>query len=118
VKLSRQLVTRMLGLYASGDLGPWTFYTSRRHAIVAFLRAPPKTPATYLQLRQRNRWRAAAEAWSLADSPTRQRWRDASRLANLRITPYNLWVWYQTTHDSAALSTIENQTGIELDPWT
>jgi hypothetical protein len=117
VKLARLFIPRILGLFASGDLGPCTFYTGRRHQIVFFLRAPPKTPATYLQIRIRDRWRLAATAWKAADTPTRQRWRDATRLANLHITPYNLWVWYHVTQDRQTLATIERQTGVTLEPY-
>jgi len=38
----------------------------------------------------------------------------AGRLARLSITGYNLFIYYQTTKDVAAIQTIERLTGISL----
>ncbi|KKK92061.1 hypothetical protein LCGC14_2706680, partial [marine sediment metagenome] len=51
------------GLSPTGDLGPYTIYTSRRAGSVWYAKAPPTCPPSVHQLRQRNRFRNAAFAW-------------------------------------------------------
>lgn len=104
----------LLGLNPSGDLGAFTIYTSRRKGIVWFVKAPPKCPPTYLQRRQRNAFLLAAMCWRKLPSGTRQAWQRAARLAFLKCSGYNLFVYFQLTKDRAAIRTIERQTATEL----
>jgi len=111
----KQHTLNLLGLNPTGDLGHLTAYTSRRHGTVWFPKSPPLTPPTLWQLRQRDRFRHVAYLWSKLDDQTRELWALAARLANLYVTGYNLFTWYQCTRDRAALSTIERQSGQELE---
>lgn len=104
----------LLGFSPTGDLGPLTAYTSRRHGTVWFDKSPPQKPPSPWQLRQRDRFRLAAIAWSSLNEETRQRWHMACRRARLYIHGYNLWVYWQLGGSRARLSTIEQQSGLTL----
>lgn len=106
----------ILGLVTWGDIGPLTCYRNKRGALVFYAKAPPTSPASPAQLIYRNRWRAAATAWNALAEDVRGRWELASKRANLSITGYNLWVYYHTTGDAAAIETIEGITRLDLLP--
>lgn len=103
-----------LGLNPTGDLGPLTAYTSRRHGTVWFPKAPPTTPPSLKQLHQRDRFRLAAEAWKEQTDETRNRWHAACRRAGLYVHGYNLWVWFHLTQRLQHLRTIERQSHVSL----
>lgn len=105
---------QFLGWNTQGDLGPWTFYTSRRGNLVFFPKAPPLSPPTPDQVHQRNRFRLAAKAWQALIPAFRERWNTAAVAAHLRIHGYDLWTYYHLTLDAPAIRTIENQTRIQL----
>jgi len=105
---------KLLGFNPSGDLGPLTAYTSRRHGTVWFSKSPPMKPPSDHQIRQRDRFRFAALAWRSLDDQTRQRWHDAARLARLIVHGYTLFIYWQLVRDRAALRTIELQSGCTL----
>lgn len=104
------------GLNPTGDLGPFTIYTSRRAGTVWFAKAPPTKPPTVHQLRQRNRFRLAAYAWRNLSQEQRNDWDTACRRAYLYINGYNLWIWWQLKRDRATLATIERHSRINLLP--
>ena len=114
--LPSSTILNFLGFHPSGDLGPLTMYTSRRNKMVAYLKSPPKEPPTYYQIRQRNRFRLAGAAWTALPPATRQEWNTAANRTGAAITGYNLFTYYQLTHDRAAILTIEHQTGTQLIP--
>jgi hypothetical protein len=104
----------IIGWQGQGDIGPITMYTSRRHKLVWFLRAPALNPPSPLQISQRNKWRiAAAEWWSLSASE-RENWLRASKVGHLRISGWNLWMYWRLTRDKEAIKTVERSTGINL----
>lgn len=107
-------VLNLLGFNATGDLGPLTAYTSRRHGTVWFLKAPPLEPPSLSQIWQRNRFRDAAEAWRNLTNDQRNRWHDACRRARLYLNGYTLWIVWQLLRDRATISTIERQSGVTL----
>jgi len=109
-----QSLFRFLGWSTQGDLGPFTFYTTRRSKLVFYVKAPPKSPPTPFQLSLRNRWRLIALTWSALPETDRARWERVSKSAHLRITGYNLFVYYQTTRDANTIRTLERQTGLIL----
>lgn len=116
MKLIPPSLLQFLGWNTQGDLGPWTFYTSKRNALVWYLRAPPTKPPSPLQAAARAAFAAAALAWAAQTDQTRADWERASLAAHLRITGLNLWMYWQLTADDAAIRTIEHQTGISLLP--
>lgn len=85
-------------------------------ALVWYLRAPPTHPASKLQQAQRDRWTAAAQAWTAEPPAVRADWERATFAAHLRITGLNLWMYWKLTDDHASIRTIERQTGIGLLP--
>ena len=103
-----------MGLRPTGDLGPYTIYTSKRRATVIFPRSPPLKKPSPKQIAQRNRWRATADAWATMDPAIRQTWQRAAATAGLRITGHNLYFWYVLAGDDATIKTIERQTSITL----
>lgn len=114
VKLIEPALFRFLGWNTQGDLGPFTFYTSKRNGLVWYPRSPPTQGPTPLQLLQRNRWTAAAEAWSALPPATRALWTAAAHRSYLRISGINLWMYWHLTQDDAAIRTVERQSGITL----
>jgi len=106
----------MLGLNATGDLGPLSIYKSQRHKLVFYPRVPALNPPSALQKVNRSKWRIAAMQWTGLPEATRQLWETASKRACLKVTGYNLWIYYATTLDRRTIQTIENQSGIDLLP--
>lgn len=106
----------MLGFYAAGDLGPWTFYTSKRKGLVWFLKSPPLKPPTILQLHQRNLFRLAGHTWRSLTEEQRHRWLLSARRAHLAITGYDLFVFWCLTRDDAAVLTVERLSHLDLIP--
>jgi len=105
---------KFLGRNPTGDLGPLTAYTSRRHGAVWFTKSPPLKPASEWQRQQRNRFRLAAKAWKELPKDERDLWTLAARRARLYITGYNLWMWWLLCRQRPALATIERQSQITL----
>lgn len=105
---------KMMTLGASGDLGPFTIYTSKRKSIVAYLKSPPKEAPTPLQVHRRNQFRLCGFAWDRLGWQKKADWRHAASRAGLRITGYNLFVYYHTTRDITTIRTIERQSRISL----
>lgn len=113
---AKSKILSIVGFGPTGDLGPLTGYTSKRGKPVWFVKAPPKTPPSRWQRRERNRFRLIATLWTNLTKAQRENWRAAATAARLTITGYNLFVWYQYTMDHAVIRTIEHQSGITLLP--
>lgn len=108
-------LVNIMGLRVTGDLANLTMYTSKRRKIVVFDKAPPLMPPTARQLIMRNRWRAAAQAWTLMLQADRDRWNEVAAAASLSIPGYQLWIFAWTkANSSAVIKTVENQTGRTL----
>lgn len=105
---------RYLGWNSQGDLGPLTMYTDKRRQLIWFPKMPPLNPPSIRQTQQRDRFRAIGLAWWELTTPEREAWENASKLARLRITGYNLFSYWFITQDSATIRTIESQTGLDL----
>lgn len=103
-----------LGFSATGDLGPLTAYTSKQHKQVWFPKTNPLNPPSAMQHKMRNFFRLVAMSWRALSATQRQAWQQAADAAGLRVTGYNLFLWYQRTRDAATIATIERQTGISL----
>jgi len=110
----------LLGLSPTGDIGPFTMYTSQRGRPVWFPKAPPLSPPSVRQVEQRNRWRVAALFWQSVPLQEKRNWRLAAQKAHLKITHHNLFMYYATTEDAATIRTVERESGIQLLPigWT
>jgi hypothetical protein len=104
----------LLGTNVQGDVGPLTCYTSTPGRTVYFLKAPPKEPPSPRQCHVLAKWIALADLWRCIAQAQREAWAAAARAARLRITGYNLFVWYQMTKDIGPIHTIERQTGVKL----
>lgn len=109
-----QKLFNLLGLTVSGDLGPLTFYTSKRRKLTWFAKAPPTSPPTDWQTRQRNKFRLAAEVWSRMEPSERKQWNLATARASLCMNGYNLWVHFALMKDTSTIRTIERQTQTNL----
>jgi len=113
MRINRNLIL-LIGLRATGDLGPWILWTGRRNRRAIALRSTPTTPPSLLQLRCRARWLAAARAWAGLLPGTRTLWALAARRAGLTISGYNLWMACQLGQRRDIITTIERQTGLTL----
>lgn len=104
----------ILGLTVQGDLGGWTFYTSKRGKIVFYPQAPPLNPPTIYQQLLRQDFRYAGLLWQSITPQSRANWQAAARRARLVITGYNVFTSWCITNDTTIIRTIEAQTGIAL----
>lgn len=107
---------QFFGFRATGDVGPFTVYTTKRNRCVWFRKTVPSKPASPLQRRQRSRFEMAAQAWERLGSPNRLLWRNAARRAGLFVNGPALWTWWQLSGDLSIIRTIERQSGITLLP--
>lgn len=105
-----------LGFNTQGDLGPWTFYTSRRKGLVFFQKSPPLEPPSFLQVHCRNKFRLTAMLWRWLTDEQRRNWELVSKRLSLRITGYNLFTYYVVTGDEQTIETAQTQAGIDLLP--
>ena len=107
-------IWQFIGVLTNGDLGPYTFYTSRRKRLVVFLKTWPKDPATYNQTLNRDRWRHASVRWKALDQSTRTAWSDLGRAANCNVSGYNLFIHYITGKGLLTIRTLQRNTGINV----
>lgn len=115
MKLDRTIL-RFLGYHATGDLGDFTFYTSKRKGLVWFVKSPPLEPPSPLQVHQRNKFRLVGYLWRSLTPQQRQNWTLTQDRANLAITGYNLFTYYITTGDAPTIHTVERQARLDLIP--
>lgn len=110
----------LLGLSPTGDIGPFTMYTSQRGRPVWFPKSPPLSPPSARQIEQRNKWRNAALFWQGVPLQEKQNWKRAASRVHLRITHLNLFMYWATTDRSDIIHTVERDSGIQLLPigWT
>jgi hypothetical protein len=107
---------RFLGYSVVGDLGPYTFYTSKRHGIVWFTKSPPKEPPSILQVRQRNLFRLVGYAWRSLAPTQRTAWETAAIRTGAACTGYNLFTAALLRPDPAWILTLERQSHLQLYP--
>jgi hypothetical protein len=104
-----------MGFSVTGDMGWTTWYTRANGQKVFFpkylLDGKIKTPA---RIAARDRWRNAAAAWRALTSAKRQAWTNACKSLSLPATGYNVFLYWQTSGNDAAIHTIERQSGINL----
>lgn len=82
--------------------------------MICFVKTRPAVPVTARQRANMLKFKAIASIWRALSPESRQRWRDAARLAKLTITPYNLFVYSMMQPDRSTIKTIEHQSGIDL----
>jgi hypothetical protein len=105
----------LLGFNCTGDLGPYTFYRSRRGKRVFFPRAPALNPPSTIQKIMRQRFRNVATIWRALTTPQRADWEAASITCRLRCTGYNLFLHYRLTGNNVLIDRVETYTGIVLN---
>jgi len=103
----------LMGLNIQGDVGPFTCYKTRKKRVIWFVKAPPKKPPTLHQQLNHDRWRAAAELWRELTVTTKNTWRSLAIAGNLRISGYNLFLYWFVTNDRSIAQTLIRNTGID-----
>lgn len=103
---------RTLSFRATGDLGPYTFYTRQGERTVFFLRAPPRKPRTWMQKQNQYLWVHIAAVWQQLTETNRTNWAKLARLCHLQITPYNLFVHWQARPQDGTVNTLLAQSGM------
>jgi hypothetical protein len=106
----------LLGFRVTGDLGPITIYTDQRGDVVFYPRKPAMEPASPSQILQRGEFTAAAMGWQGLSETTKVAWDLATHRLSLRLTGYNLWVYFRVKSDFTTIRTIERRTGLALLP--
>lgn len=107
-------IWQFIGVLTNGDLGPYTFYTSRRKKLVVFPKTWPKDPATYHQTINRDRWRHAAVRWKALTESTRLTWAQLARAGNCNVSGYNLYIFYIVGKGTKVIETLQTNTGINV----
>lgn len=107
VKAIPPSIFQFLGVLTNGDLGPFTFYTSRRGRLVFFPKSWPKDPATFHQTLYRNRWKHAAIRWRGLSQDLRRDWERMAKRAHLTISGYNLFMFYILGKGTKVVETIQ-----------
>jgi len=115
VRRAEDLV-KFWGWNTQGDFGPWTFFTDKRRGLVWFLKAPPLEPPSQWQSSIRNKIRITGYTWRAIGPKAKADWQRAAKRAHLKITGYNLFTYYITTGDAAAIATIQRLAKIQLIP--
>jgi hypothetical protein len=105
---------RYLGFRPTGDLGPFTLYTSRRRKLVFFPRSPPTSPASPRQLHQRNKFRNLAQAWNQTPETIRAAFRTAVKRCSLALTPFNLFLLVNMNPNHPSWTTLERIAQVQL----
>jgi hypothetical protein len=113
VKQDNKLLA-LLGFNCTGDVGPWTLYTSKRGALVFYPRVPALSPPSAQQFSQRQRFSQAASLWRMMPQSARDNWELATKRASLKLTGYNLFTFWYTRRDLDIIRTIERQTSLQL----
>ncbi len=110
----------LLGLSPTGDIGPFTMYTSQRGRPVWFPKSPPLSPPSQRQTHQRNRFITANLQWQSLPPAEKLNWKRAAQRVHLKITHHNLFIYWSLTKDDAVIATIVHNSGIQLLPigWT
>lgn len=114
MKTSDTNLLKLAGWNIQGDIGGLTCYTSRKRGVVVFIKAPPRVPPSFAQIHQRNRFRAAGQAWQSMGHTEREKWRTLCNRLKLRIGPPALFFyWYlKTAHQH--IRTIEHQAATKV----
>jgi len=103
-----------MGWNCQGDLGPFTSYTSKRGKTVFFVKSPPKCPPSNPQIIQRTKFKIVAQYWQAHTQTQRDAWEHCTKKLRLKITGYNLFIWYHLIGDRQTLATIERHAGLTL----
>lgn len=114
MKLKRPSLLQFLGFRATGDLGPFTFYTTKKGNTVFFPKAPPTCPPSDRQIIQRTKFRLIARFWKQIPATKRAAWELATIKLRLRLTGFDLFTWYHTAGDRQTIATIERLANLTL----
>lgn len=104
----------LLGFQITGDIGPYTTYSSARRKGVVFERAPPLNPPTPAQEQVRDFFRDVATWWQSCDPEYRADVQEMANAAGLRITGYNLCTGVCRTGSAENWETVCRQGGYVL----
>ena len=107
-------ILALIGFNCTGDMGPYTFYRSSKGQLVFFPRAPALNPPTMTQRVIRQRFVTAGALWRGLTDANQADWLRATVLAKLRITGYNLWLYWCMTSDRGAIAYVERVSGLTL----
>lgn len=105
---------QLMGLEVSGDIGDLTIYTDRFGKKVAYPKAPPKEPPSFLQIIQRQRFADGQAAWMALDPDEKDALERATKKVSAPLTGQNLFISTYMRADSADLQTFSSQSGILL----
>jgi hypothetical protein len=112
--VANSLSPSVLALRISGDMGGLTYYTSKRGRTVAFPAAPPTKPASVLQLKCRQRFAWAVQAWTLLSASEKASYEACSLALKMCMTGHDIWVSLCMKRDLDLWHTLQHQSGIPL----
>ena len=92
----------LLGTWVGGDLGDFTLYTTRRRKLVWYPRAPPSSPPTVAQRRQRDRFTLAVQRWRALAASEHAQWESLALQLGLVATGHNLYLHLALNFDAQA----------------
>ena len=104
----------LLGWRPTGDVGPFTIYTSQRGKIVLYPRAPALNPATRFQTRMRDMFKAAAASWKSLTPTQRAEWELATKRLRMSINGYCFYTSTVFKEGSGYVEYARLRTGLSL----
>lgn len=104
----------LLGFRITGDVGPFTCYTSQRNRPVVYPRAPALNPATRYQARVRQLFHTAAAEWRTLTPAQKAEWEKATKLLRMKITGWNFWLHTVSEDGSGYVEYARKRTGLTL----
>lgn len=104
----------LLGLWVSGDLAGFTFYTTKTGRKVCYPEAPAVQPPSQLQQRMRARFKCAYLNWKELSSEDKANLEQATKKLGLCLTGQNLYVSTQLTGKISNYKTVARQAKLNL----
>jgi len=114
MKTGTDKILTLLGFKVQGDLGPITCYTSKRNKVVWYLKAPPKEPPSEHQIANRLAFANYANCWNEINADQKKIWNTIAERAHLRISGFNLFMYFYLTGDEQAIRTCCHHAGKSL----
>jgi len=107
-------IWNLLGWRPTGDVGPFTLYTSSRKRIVIYPRSPALNPATPAQERMRQVFVAGAACWKSLTIAQRAEWELATKKLRMSINGYNFFMHTTYYEGTGYVVYARQRTGLTL----
>jgi len=108
----------LLGLRISGDVGDVTLYKNKNGKTVVFPKDRRQDKQSQRRIDQQARFTTAQANWSALTSTEKLALEDMTKKLSIAMTGQNVYISCQLRNDIGGYSTLEDQSGITLPPFT